>query len=380
MESKSRQLRSGYTTGACAAAASKAAVTILCRTQSARADGAPELRETVIPKQVEIPFPDGSRHMFRIHDAGFTLGDNTAWASVIKDAGDDPDITNGAEIRSDIIIRTNNENREVVIRGGRGVGIVTRPGLPVRIGEPAINPGPTRMIQEAVSEARKEANVLGMRGLEVTISVPDGERLARKTLNARLGIVGGLSILGSSGIVRPISAEAWTATISASMDVARAMGHTEIVLSSGRTSEHAHMDHYKLPEEMYVMMGDYLEYALRAAAEHNFKRIHLSAQWAKMIKIAMVTPQTHVRHGSLDTKKAADFVKSLGTHIDEAVPEFNTAREILDRLLASSGDNAGEILSKVCGAAKQYAESFTGGIPVTTYLISYEGTVIALHE
>ncbi|MHB8880900.1 MAG: cobalt-precorrin-5B (C(1))-methyltransferase CbiD [Thermodesulfovibrionales bacterium] len=388
MGSKSRQLRSGYTTGACAAAASKAAVTILCGTIHARADGAPELTsellETIIPKQVEIPFPDGSRHIFRIHDAGFTLGDNTAWASVIKDAGDDPDITNGAEIRSDAAMRDDHNNTGLIIRGGTGVGTVTRPGLPVRIGEPAINPGPTRMIQEAVSEARKEANFSGMQGLEVTISVPDGERLAKKTLNTRLGIVGGLSILGSTGIVRPISTEAWTATISASMDVARAMGHTEIVLSSGRTSEHAHMAHYKLPEEMYVMMGDYLEYALRAAAEHDFSRIHLSAQWAKMLKIAMVTPQTHVRHGALDTKKAAEFVKALGAPIDKDVSEFNTAREILDLLLASplnkSINNTGAILSSVCAAAKQFAESFTNGVPVTIYLISYEGTVIALYE
>lgn len=352
---------------------------------SASADGVPEpgsseLWETVIPQQVEIPFPDGSRHKFKIHAAEFTIGDKTAWASVIKDAGDDPDITNGAEIRSDVIIKDNKEKAEVIIRGGTGVGIVTRPGLPVRIGEPAINPGPTRMIQEAVSEAKNEAKMLGMQSLEVTISVPDGERLARKTLNSRLGIVGGISILGSTGIVRPISSEAWTATISASMDVAKAMGHSEIVLSSGRTSEHAHMSHYKLPEEMYVMMGDYLEYALRAAAEHNFKRIHLSAQWAKMLKIAMVTPQTHVRHGALDTKKAMDFVRSLGAEMNKNVAEFNTARDILDKLLSSSLNNTGAILLNVCAAAKKYAESFTNGIPVTTYLISYEGTVIAHHE
>ena len=347
---------------------------------SAYADVAPELLETVIPQQVEIPFPDGSRHTIRIHDAGFTMGDKTAWASVIKDAGDDPDITNGAEIRSDVIIKNNHENDEVIIRGGTGVGIVTRPGLSVRIGESAINPGPMRMIQEAVSEAKNEAKTLEILGLEVTISVTDGERLAKKTLNSRLGIVGGISILGSTGIVRPISAEAWTATISTSMDVAKAMGHSEIVLSSGRTSEHAHMVHYKLPEEMYVMMGDYLEFALRAAAEHNFTRIHLSAQWAKMLKIAMVTPQTHVRHGALDTKKAMDFVRALGADIDKSIAEFNTAREILDVLLASSVNNTGAILSNVCAAAKQYAESFTNGIPVTTYLISYEGTVIALYE
>ncbi len=333
-----------------------------------------------MPKQVEIPFPDGSRHLFMIHDAGFTLVDNTAWASVIKDAGDDPDITNGAEIRSDVAIKDDHENAGLIIRGGTGVGTVTRPGLSVRVGAPAINPGPMRMIHEAVLEARKESNVLGMRGLEVTISVPEGERLAKKTLNSRLGIVGGLSILGSTGIVRPISTEAWTATISASMDVARAMGHTEIVLSSGRTSEHAHMAHYKLPEEMYVMMGDYLEYALRAAAEHDFSRIHLSAQWAKMLKIAMVTPQTHVRHGALDTKKVVDFVRALGAPIDKDASEFNTAREILDLLLASPMNNTGIILSNVCAAAKQFAESFTNGIPVTIYLISYEGTVIALHE
>ena len=147
---------------------------------------------------------------------------------------------------------------------------------------------------------------------EVTISVPAGEELAKKTLNSRLGIVGGISILGTTGIVKPMSTDAYTASITAGMDVAKAMGRTLVVLSSGRTSEKAHMKKYGFADEAYVMMGDYLEYSLQDAKKHGFEAIHLCAQWAKMIKTAMSTPQTHVRHGAIGGDDAAVFLRSRG--------------------------------------------------------------------
>jgi cobalt-precorrin-5B (C1)-methyltransferase len=225
-------------------------------------------------------------------------------ASIIKDAGDDPDVTNGAEIKAEARHQNTDKNTlssdfcplaSVLIKGGKGVGIVTRPGLPVSVGETAINPVPRKMIKEAVMEAiiqstdnRKqntdktnlasdlcllysglergdcpsppradtgtavESGLSPTSAIEITISVVNGEELAKKTLNSRLGIIGGISILGTTGIVKPISSEAWTATITSSMDVAKAMGHDEIVLSAGRTSEKAHMKKYNLPEESYV--------------------------------------------------------------------------------------------------------------------------------
>ncbi|MBI5665553.1 MAG: cobalt-precorrin-5B (C(1))-methyltransferase [Nitrospirae bacterium] len=224
------------------------------------------------------------------------------------------------------------------------------------------------------------ANLKSLPLLEITISVPNGEELAKKTLNYRLGIVGGISILGTTGIVKPVSTEAWTATISSSMDVAKAMGHKEIVISAGRSSEKAHMKKYKLPEEVYVLMGDYLEYSLKEAVKHGFKKIHLCAQWAKMVKIAMATPQTHVKFGAIDIKKARDFLHNLSLELGVKGYEFNTAREIFDLINANTQPLTPNPFAAVCNAAKNYAEAIAGRIPVTAYLVSYEGEIIASSE
>ncbi|GBE03289.1 cobalt-precorrin-6A synthase [bacterium BMS3Abin09] len=367
---KNKELRSGYTTGACAAAAAKAAVMLLSKK---------EAKMTTI----DIPFPDGSRVKFRIHGSGVT--GLTAWASVIKDGGDDPDITHGAEIMAKANVGARHAVPvQIIIKGGKGVGVVTKPGLPVSIGEPAINPVPMKMIEEAVKESAKAQKCKSAIGkkfhtIEITISVPKGEELAKKTLNSRLGITGGISILGTTGIVKPVSTEAWKATIASSMDVARAMGNKEVVLSAGRTSEKAHMKKYNLPEERYVLMGDHLEYSLKEAKRHGFKRAHLCAQWAKMLKIAMATPQTHVRFGAIDTKKAAGFLNSLSINVPQE-REFNTAREIFDHIIEKNpGARCDLLLQKVCNVAKGYAEE-TGKIPVTTNLVSYDGKVIVTCE
>ncbi len=375
-----KRLRSGYTTGACAAAAAKAATMILLSDMTTET---PVLRSNV----VDIPFPDGNRVSFTIHGSGLKNDGNTAWASVIKDAGDDPDVTNGAEIVAEIRFLNGAEcprvpvSPRLIIKGGKGVGVVTKPGLSVGIGEPAINPVPKKMIGEAVMEAlalSSEGRKPGS-STEIIVSVPEGEALSKKTLNSRLGITGGISILGTTGIVRPISAEAWTATITASMDVAKAMGYNSIVLSSGRASEKAHMKKFAFPVESYVMMGDHLEFALLDAARHGFGTIHLCAQWAKMLKIAMATPQTHVRHGAIVLKKALDFLRSLRVEIPEGT-EFNTAREIFDFINLSHITRYQSLFSEVCSVAKKYAETITCGKPVTVCLVSYEGDIIASSE
>ena len=403
MESKNKKLRSGYTTGACAAAAAKAAVLRLrMADQAGHADAECGMRKGSNIESVEIPFPDGSRVTFKLHDSGYRAQEKTAFASIIKDAGDDPDVTNGAEIRAEATINAecalhsrehslalgaggirNAErvNPEIVIRGGTGVGTVTKPGLAMPVGEAAINPVPRKMIHAAVSEALSEFPVTNPQSeirnpkLEVTISVPAGEELAKKTLNHRLGIVGGISILGTTGIVRPISAEAWTATITASMDVAKAAGLGTAVISSGRTSEKAHMKKYHFPEEAYAMMGDYLEFSLQDAKRHGFREVHLCAQWAKMLKAAMGTPQTHVRNGALEAAEAAEFLGKLGIGISHG-KVFNTSREIYD-LIQSAMPDPQSAMTKVCNAAKRYAEGITSGIPVVAHLVSYEGHILA---
>lgn len=369
MASRSKRLRTGYTTGACAAAAAKAAALFLCGGwDSARHD-------------VEIPFPDGTRRALQISRVWQGEKENVAWASIIKDAGDDPDVTNNIEILARVAFpgaaNDSKGKSPVFITAGDGVGRVTRPGLSVSVGEPAINPVPRRMIEDAVREAFTGAKANHNGPIEVTISVPKGETVARRTLNGRLGIVGGISILGTTGIVRPISSEAWTATISASMSVARATGRKEVVLSSGRTSERAHMARYGLPEESYVMMGDYVEYALKEAGTGGFRVVHLCAQWAKMLKVAMGIRQTHVRHGAIDLKKTKEFLEGLGLAASR-MRDFNTAREIFDTVSSFNGPSS-PVFSRVCGEARAYAESLTSGAPVKAHLVSYEGEIIAEH-
>jgi len=252
---------------------------------------------------------------------------------------------------------------------------------------------PRRMIRDAVEEAVREYGS-AVPHVEVTISVPDGEELAKKTLNHRLGIIGGISILGTTGIVKPLSDAAWTATIAASFDVAKALGLTEVVISTGRTSEKAHQKRYGLPEEAYAMMGDYTEYSLQDAKRHGFRKVHICAQWAKMIKISMGTPQTHVRHGVLEAEGAREYLIGLGI----ALPmdrTFNTSREIYDYITSDTlsfnpsspnlplkgrlGESR-EAMTAVCNAARQYAEKIVSGIPVVVYLVSYEGDIVAESE
>ena len=370
-EQSKKKLRTGYTTGACAAAASKAAIMMLIHNTNIR--------------NVEIPFPNGSRAIFNVHEFGVKA--NSAWASVIKDAGDDPDITNGAEIVAEVSIIENSQIKEtknprIFITNGKGVGIVTKPGLAVPVGNPAINPIPQKMIIEAVKEALYSVKT-SKTSIQVEISVPYGEELAKKTLNPRLGIIGGISILGTTGIVKPISDEAWTSTIKISMDVAKAMGYNEVVLSSGRSSERVHQERYGLSEECYIMMGDYVEFSLLEARKHEFKHIHLCVQWAKMTKIAMGIPQTHVRYGAVEPNDVVNFLVGLNEQFQNLVSQkgnykFNTAREVFTLIKEELPETEQiDLFSKICEIAKLYAQSITKGIPVQVYLASYEGDIIA---
>ncbi|MDF1613353.1 cobalt-precorrin-5B (C(1))-methyltransferase CbiD [Desulfurivibrio dismutans] len=478
-----RRLRSGYTTGACAAAAAKAAVLFAGRGTA--------------PERVEIPFPDGSRHGFAVHRSwqqpgpgegnlgtlgSENLGSDTNFAtnfvkeeketpggdrlrpagaeqgkifvaSVIKDAGDDPDVTNGAEIvamatpeatfqsmadcRHDCVElddgqatsaadyapaqepaqspqdagpEENHMNQpevsghgvpqvaasgtamrapareparspqdavprdrlRIVLCRGDGVGWVSKPGLAIAPGEPAINPVPRQMIGAAVREALADITAGGDSGfrpaaLRLTIAIPGGEALANKTLNHRLGIIGGLSILGTTGIVRPVSAAAWTATIAASLDVARAAGLKEVVLATGRTSEKGVQRLLALPDEAHAMMGDYLHFSLTEAGKRGFRHLHLAGMWAKIVKAALKIPQTHVRHGALEVRQAVELLVELGASpaLAAELAEANTAREILVRLQAAGAE---ALIDGVCRRAAEYATQ-TAGIPVTVYLV-----------
>jgi cobalt-precorrin-5B (C1)-methyltransferase len=342
-----RGLRSGFTTGTCAAGAAKSAVELLLG-----------LRPRA--KTVELSLPDGQRVKLKIKSR--RKEDGIAYASIIKDAGDDPDVTDKAEIAA--IVKPI-KRKGITIRGGQGVGTVTRPGLPVKTGRAAINPVPRQMIKQAVTEVLDE---IGMSpSHEVTIVVPEGEQLLKRTLNARLGIVGGISIIGTTGIVKPLSTAAWTATISSSMSVAQASGLDEIVLCSGRTSERVHMQFSGLPEASYVMMGDYVKWSLQEVRNYRFKKVHLAAQWAKMLKIAMGTPDTHVRAGAFSMKKAVPFLKELGLELLR--DDFNTAREIFE-CMRNNAD-----LLMVLKKAEEYACSVSA-MEVKAWLITYDDEVL----
>ena len=358
------KLRSGYTTGACSAAAAKAAV--IC------------LFDQGLVEEIEIPFPDKSRVSFQIIECGWKKEYHTATASVKKDSGDDPDVTNGVIIEVEAALQLKEASTGtfdlVQIKGGVGVGLVTKRGLAVPVGEPAINPVPMKMIRAAVSEGLEVTGTKLQVPLTITISIVNGEKLAEKTLNKRLGIIGGLSILGTTGIVKPVSAQAWTDTISTSMDVAKAAGLDQIILSTGRTSEKAVEEMLTLPEEALVMMGDHLKYSLEEAKNKSFSTIHLAGMWAKIIKCGMGIPQTHVRNGALEVDKAIEFIGSCGAaqSVIERLKGSNTAREIYGRLV-DEGDK--DIIRAVCLMAKRYGQQVSG-LQVYIYLVDASGTVV----
>jgi cobalt-precorrin-5B (C1)-methyltransferase len=230
------------------------------------------------------------------------------------------------------------------------------------------------MIRENVTAAVGESGADPHPGLEVIIHVPEGEELAKKTLNARLGIVGGISILGTTGIVRPVSAEAWTATIKSCMDVAEANGIKEIILSTGRTSEKGIQRVLKPRDEALVMMGDYLAFSLKEVRRYSFTRVHVASMWAKLLKGAMGYPQTHVRHGILDTRQVCEFFETKGVDPDliDRLGTANTAREIYDIVV---GAGAEEIISKVCNHAEQKYQDLAG-IPVSVHLVNSSGNMV----
>jgi cobalt-precorrin-5B (C1)-methyltransferase len=281
--------------------------------------------------EVSIELPGGSFATFSVFGQLFST--EQAACFVIKDAGDDPDVTNGAEVHATVRYVSVGAPG-VSIEGGKGIGHVTKPGLAVPPGNWAINPVPHQMIKSAVHKVISASDKI-----QVIISIPDGEERAKKTLNSRLGIIGGLSILGTTGIVRPISSKAWTDTLDASLDVAKACGCSNVVLSTGRTSELAAQKllNCSLPEEAYIMMGDHIAYALRACHLRGYDNPRIACQFAKLLKIACGHENTHAAASDLDLAQLLTWGQAGG--LSEVtlttIANANTAREIA---IASSFD------------------------------------------
>ncbi|MDR3375560.1 MAG: cobalt-precorrin-5B (C(1))-methyltransferase [Ancalomicrobiaceae bacterium] len=318
-------LRRGWTTGACATAATRAATEAL--------------RTGRFPDPVEIGLPSGQRVAFAL--ATSELGGGYATAGVIKDAGDDPDVTHGALIVARVSLGV--PGTGVTFKAGDGVGTVTRPGLPIPPGEPAINPVPRQMMRQTIAEA--VTAVGGSDDLVVEISVPGGETLATRTLNGRLGILGGLSILGTTGIVVPFSCAAWIHSIHRGIDVARACNLTHVAATTGSTSEAAIQKLYDLPEVALIDMGDFVGGTLKYLAKHPVPRVSIGGGIAKMAKLGQGLMDLHSKRGEVDLGVMAVRMRDAGgsAELVARVPAMNSALEALDAARAEGVDLGGAV-------------------------------------
>ena len=319
-------LRRGWTTGACATAATAAAYAAL--------------RTGTFPDPVTIDLPGGKRPAFAL--AVERLEQEAATAGVVKDAGDDPDVTHGALVLA--TVRHGARGSGVEFRAGPGVGTVTLPGLPVPVGEPAINPVPRRMMREAVGDA----------DVIVEIGVEGGEELARRTWNPRLGIEGGLSILGTTGVVVPYSCSAWIASIRQGIDVAVAAGHEHVVAATGDTSERAARERYLLPDSAALDMGDFAGATLKYLAQHPIPRLTLAGGFAKLSKLAAGYLDLHSGRSQVDLDRLA-AVAGL-----PALAQANTAMHALE-LARQAGV---PLADRVAADAREVALGVLGGAPV----------------
>ncbi|MEV5753473.1 cobalt-precorrin-5B (C(1))-methyltransferase [Actinoallomurus sp. NPDC052308] len=345
MKVRGKALRTGWTTGTCASAAAKAA--------------AEALATGTAPEVVEVALPSGRRVTFAVDSCA--LGEGRAEAVVVKDAGDDPDVTHGAHLTATVSWRN---EPGIELDGGVGVGVVTKPGLGLEVGGPAINPVPRRMIEQAVGESVD----VDARGVRVVISVPEGEKMARKTTNRRLGILGGISILGTTGVVRPFSTASWRASVEQAVSVLAAQGERTLVLcTGGRTEQGAMKLLPKLPDVCFVEVGDFTGAALRRAVEHGVTQVVFVGMAGKLTKLASGVLMTHYTRSKVDTALLGEITRDMGGSADLAarVAEANTARHAYELweeagLLGRAGR---ELCRRVAGVLEHFAEDQAAQVP-----------------
>ncbi len=344
-----RSLRTGWTTGTCASAAAKAAALALV-------SGA-------FPHQVEVGLPAGRRVTFPVQRA-----DLPNQAIVVKDAGDDPDCTHGAHVTATVGPAPPGAVSE--LRAGPGVGTVTRPGLGLATGAPAINPVPRRMITAALTEVTAEP-------LSVTFSVPGGEAMAARTTNDRLGIVGGISILGTTGIVRPFSTAAYRASVVQQVDVAAAGGQRAMVLATGSRSEQAAMRLLpQLDPVCFVEVGDFTGIALRRAAADGMARAILVAMVGKITKLAAGVMMTHFHRSKVDNAVLHQAARASGAPrpVVEAATETATARHFFEMCLLHQTPLP---LQRLCRRASEACRAHVGGaLEVEVWMVDFDGVAV----
>jgi cobalt-precorrin-5B (C1)-methyltransferase len=352
-------LRSGFTTGAAAAAAAKAALELLIVGRA--------------PASVEIAFLTGERTRIAIHRCR-RIDSGKAQCTVIKDAGDDPDVTHKAEIGATVSLRPGSGRPRIQITGGRGVGRVTLPGLEIPPGQAAITPGPIAMITNSITELLDRHPIEA--DIQVDVFVPEGVRLARKTLNARLGIVGGLSILGTTGIVHPMSHEAYVATIEKAIDVARAAGLTHLVLTTGRRSERFGQQRWPdAPQMGFIQIGDFFQAAMQAAARRAVASVTLAVFFGKAVKMAQNVPHTHAAKSELTLAALARWTAELTNdpELADRVAACNTARHAFEPLRQKGP----AVIDRVAVRAARAAVAFAGHavVRVRCVIFDYDGAV-----
>ncbi|HTV45400.1 MAG TPA: cobalt-precorrin-5B (C(1))-methyltransferase [Stellaceae bacterium] len=344
------QLKRGWTTGACATAAASAAFAALATGH--------------FPDPVTITLPRGETPSFALHEA--RLGEGWAMAAIVKDAGDDPDVTHGAIIAARLTRAPRGSG--IVFRAGAGVGTVTKPGLPLAVGEPAINPAPRRMMQAAIAALATRYQVPA--DVEIEIAVPGGEKLAERTWNPRLGIIGGISILGTTGIVVPYSCSAWIHSIRRGIDVARATGLRHIVGCTGNTSEMAARTLLGLGAEAMIDMGDFVGGMLKYLRRHPVERVGIAGGFAKLSKLAAGALDLHSRRSQVATARLAADLAALGAEpgLVEQAGRANTAMEIL--ALAESRQLP--LAGRIAAQARMVAQDVLGDAPVAVEVMVFD--------
>ena len=357
IEEKKRKgkLRTGYTTGTTATAATKAALHALI--------GKPT-------EGVTVSLPKGKTATLKI--AWTKIEGNRATSAAIKDGGDDPDVTHGAEICSTVSF--SKSAGQINIDGGKGVGRVTKPGLGLEMGKAAINPTPKKMLEQAVLEVAKEQ--LEKQGVDVVISVLAGEEIAKKTDNPRLGIMGGISILGTTGIVLPYSTASFAASIRQSLDVAIAMGADTAILTTGGRSEDFAKVMFKLPDHCFVQMGDFSGYSIKQCANKKLRKAIIAGFIGKLTKMAMGVKQTHVAGSHVDMEfmaRLAAECKASPAVIDE-IRGANTARHVSEIITKNRIAGYFDLVCKK--VHEQMSEHAKGQLDIEVVMFEFDGKVI----
>ena len=359
-----RKLKTGFTTGTAAAAAAKGALVYLL--------------EGRVPSSVYIALLNGANMAIRIHRCKRMAG-NRAQCTVIKKAGDDPDVTHKAEIGATVTLeklpstgRAQTQSHDgIQIIGGTGVGKITKPGLEMPPGEPAINSGPRKMINQAINETLREHDIHNP--VCVEIFVPKGEEIAKKTLNARLGILGGISILGTTGLVKPMSHDAFIATIESALSVAQASGNRQVVLTTGRRSERFAQKLWPhLPEEAFVQIGDFFKRSLEISAGFGIEQITLAVFFGKAVKMAQGVPHTHAAKARLTLNTLSDWaLQTTGdSGLCRRILAANTARHAFDMIYPDHLELIAQVGQQILTSAKKFAGK---SVRIECIIFDYEG-------